>query len=73
MNGTLNYARQISLALLVVTTLNYGHCRMDYAGTAPNSLGLIRLGRDISRRASKGEILESPGASALRTGQPGHS
>ncbi len=73
MNGTLNYARQMSLILLVVTTLNYGHGRMDYAGTAPSSLGLIRLGRDISRRASKGEILERPDASASRRGRPAHS
>jgi hypothetical protein len=55
MNITLLRARQWSLALLLVGLLNSEHLLADYAGTAPQSSGLLRLGRDLMRRTSGSE------------------
>jgi hypothetical protein len=45
-------AREMSLALLVFAVVEHG-CMLggDYSGAAPSSSGLIRLGRDLMRRA----------------------
>jgi hypothetical protein len=45
-------AREVSLALLIVAVVEHG-CLLggDYSGAAPSSSGLIRLGRDLMRRA----------------------
>jgi hypothetical protein len=50
MEKTLERARQLSLALLVIAVLN-GHPLADYTGTSPSASGLTRLARDITRRA----------------------
>jgi hypothetical protein len=55
MNTTMLRARQMSLALLVVAVVNHGHLEADYSGSKPGSSGLLRLGRDLMRRAG-GEI-----------------
>jgi hypothetical protein len=45
-------AREMSLALLVVAVIEHGCVAGgDYSGAAPSSSGLIRLGRDLMRRA----------------------
>jgi hypothetical protein len=54
MKTTLLRARQMSLALLVIAVVDHGHLRADYAGATPNSSGLMRLGRDLMRRAGGG-------------------
>ena len=51
MNTTILRARQMSLALLVVAVVNHGHLEADYSGARPGSSGLVRLGRDLMRRA----------------------
>ena len=55
MNATILRARQMSLALLVVAVVNHGHLEPDYSGASPGSSGLMRLGRDLMRRAG-GEV-----------------
>jgi hypothetical protein len=58
-------ARQMSLALLVVAVVDHGHMQTDYSGSTPQSWGLLRLGRDIMRRAgrdSDAQGVESAGA-----------
>jgi len=54
MNSLIYRARQISLALLVVAVVDHGHLQTDYSGSTPQSWGLLRLGRDIMRRAGCG-------------------
>jgi hypothetical protein len=51
MNSLIYRARQASLALLVVAVVDHGHVQTDYSGSTPQSWGLLRLGRDIMRRA----------------------
>jgi hypothetical protein len=51
MNTTVLRARQMSLALLVVAVIDHGHLQADYSGATPHSSGLMRLGRDLMRRA----------------------
>jgi hypothetical protein len=51
MKISLYRARQLSLALLVVAVVDHGHLHNDYSGSAPRSSGLLRLGRDLLRRA----------------------
>ena len=51
MNSLIFRARQVSLALLVVAVVDHGHVQTDYSGSTPQSWGLLRLGRDIMRRA----------------------
>ena len=62
MNITLLRARQWSLALLLIGLLNSEHLLADYAGTAPQSSGLLRLGRDLMRRTSGSEGAEGAAA-----------
>ena len=64
MKISLYRARQLSLALLVVAVVDHGHLHNDYSGAAPNSSGLLRLGRDLLRR-SGGETGEDARASKL--------
>jgi len=54
MNSLIFRARQMSLALLVVAVVEHGHLQADYSGSTPQSWGLLRLGRDIMRRAGCG-------------------
>ena len=51
MNTTMLRAREISLALIVIAVVNHGHLQTDYSGARPGSSGLMRLGRDLMRRA----------------------
>ena len=51
MNTAILRARQRSLALLVVAVIDHGHLQADYSGATPHSSGLMRLGRDLMRRA----------------------
>ena len=62
MNITLLRPRQWSLALLLIGLLNSEHLLADYAGTAPQSSGLLRLGRDLMRRTSGSEGAEGAAA-----------
>src|SRR5258708_36325387 len=55
MNNMILRARQMSLALLVIAVVDHGHLQADYSGATPGSSGLMRLGRDLMRRAG-GEI-----------------
>jgi hypothetical protein len=55
MNSMMLRARQMSLALLVIAVVDHGHLQADYSGATPGSSGLMRLGRDLMRRAG-GEI-----------------
>lgn len=52
MNAMILRAREMSLALLVVAVIDHGHVQVDYSGATPQSSGLMRLGRDLMRRAS---------------------
>lgn len=51
MNTMLLRARQMSLALIVVAVVDHGHLKADYSGATPGGSGLMRLGRDLMRRA----------------------
>ena len=51
MNTAILRARQMSLALLVVAVIDHGQVLSDYSGATPHSSGLMRLGRDLMRRA----------------------
>ena len=53
MSSLIFRARQVSLALLVVAVVDHGHVQTDYSGSTPQSWGLLRLGRDIMRRAGR--------------------
>lgn len=68
MNSLIYRARQASLALLVVAVVDHGHLQTDYSGSTPQSWGLLRLGRDILRRAGggpDGQGVESAGPGAV--------
>jgi hypothetical protein len=55
-------ARYMSLALLVVAVIDHGHMQADSSGASPGSTALIRLGRDLVRRAggeTTAEVAES--------------
>ena len=67
MNNMILRARQMSLALLVIAVVDHGHLQADYSGATPGSSGLMRLGRDLMRRAS-GEISTRIPSSARVTG-----
>jgi hypothetical protein len=41
----------MSLALIVIAVVNHGHLQADLSGARPGSSGLMRLGRDLMRRA----------------------
>jgi hypothetical protein len=51
MNTMMLRARQMSLALLVVAVVDHGQLQADCSGGTPHSSGLVRLGRDLIRRA----------------------
>ena len=56
----------MSLALLVIAVVDHGHLQTDYSGATPGSSGLMRLGRDLMRRAG-GEITAEVAASDRAT------
>jgi hypothetical protein len=62
MNTMILRARQMSLALLVVAVVDHGQLKADYSGATPGSSGLMRLGRDLMRRAG-GEVTAEVAAS----------
>jgi hypothetical protein len=68
MKISLYRARQLSLALLVVAVVDHGHLNNDYSGAAPNSSGLLRLGRDVLRRWSGSEFGEAAASSSIGKG-----
>jgi hypothetical protein len=57
MNSMVLRARQMSLALLVMAVIDHGHLQTDCSGATPGSSGLMRLGRDLMRRAG-GDAVE---------------
>lgn len=58
MNTKILRARQMSLALIVIAVVNHGHLEADYSGSRPGSSGLMRLGRDLMRRAGGESVAE---------------
>lgn len=62
MNTMILRARQMSLALIVVAVVDHGHLQADYSGATPTTSGLMRLGRDLMRRAG-GEVTAEVAAS----------
>jgi hypothetical protein len=62
MNTMILRARQMSLALIVVAVVDHGHLQADYSGATPSTGGLMRLGRDLMRRAG-GEVTAEVAAS----------
>jgi hypothetical protein len=68
MKISLYRSRQLSLALLVVAVVDHGHMHNDYSGAAPNSSGLLRLGRDVLRRWSGSEFGEAAASSSNGNG-----
>jgi len=72
MNTTILRARQMSLALLVIAVIDRGHLQADYSGAAPGSSGLMRLGRDLMRRAGGETTAEAAAAewNSSRTKSP---
>jgi hypothetical protein len=62
MNTMMLRARQMSLALIVVAVVDHGHPQADYSGATPSGSGLVRLGRDLMRRAG-GEVTAEVAAS----------
>jgi hypothetical protein len=66
MNITTNRARQIGLMLLLTAVLNHEHLLTGHGAGAPQSAGLLRLGRDLVRRtdgdeAAGGELASASG------------
>ena len=59
MNTAILRAREMSLALIVIAVVNHGHLQADLSGARPASSGLMRLGRDLMRRAGAEAISES--------------
>ena len=60
MNTTILRAREMSLALIVIAVVNHGHLQEDFSGARPGSSGLMRLGRDLMRRAGADTTPEDP-------------
>jgi hypothetical protein len=56
--NTLLRARQMSLALLIIAVVDHGHLQADYSGATPSTSGLMRLGRDLMRRAGGESTIE---------------
>ena len=56
--NTMLRARQMSLALLVIAVVDHGHLQADYSGATPSTSGLMRLGRDLMRRAGGESTVE---------------
>ena len=67
MNTTMLRAREMSLALIVIAVVNHGHLQADLSGARPGSSGLMRLGRDLMRRAGAEVTGENKSASAERS------
>jgi hypothetical protein len=63
MNTTILRAREMSLALIVIAVVNHGHLQADLSGARPGSSGLMRLGRDLMRRAGAEVTSDSKSAS----------
>jgi hypothetical protein len=63
MNTTILRAREMSLALIVIAVVNHGHLQADLSGARPGSSGLMRLGRDLMRRAGAEVTSETRSAS----------
>lgn len=72
MNTKILRARQMSLALVVIAVVNHGHLEADYSGSRPGSSGLMRLGRDLMRRAG-GETAAEGAALAGNAGRQSRS
>lgn len=62
MNSMILRAREMSLALLVVAVIDHGHLQTDFSGATPHSSGLMRLGRDLMRRAGGEAMAEESAA-----------
>jgi hypothetical protein len=45
-------AQHLSLALLIIAVVEFGHLHIDYSGARPGGFGLTRLERDLARRGS---------------------
>jgi hypothetical protein len=56
----------MSLALLVIAVIDSGHLHADCSGATPTTSGLVRLGRDLMRRAG----LEASADAAGFVGNP---
>ena len=56
--NTMLRARQMSLALLVIAVVDHGQLQADYSGATPSTSGLMRLGRDLMRRAGGESTVE---------------
>ena len=56
----------MSLALIVIAVVNHGHLQVDLSGARPGSSGLMRLGRDLMRRAGAEVVSETNSASDKR-------
>jgi hypothetical protein len=65
MNSMILRAREMSLALLVVAVLDHGHLQADYSGATPHTSGLMRLGRDLMRRAGGEVVADSAAANSI--------
>jgi hypothetical protein len=57
--------RQLGLAWLIIGVMVHGHLQIDFTGTCPQSLGLIRLGRDFDRKFVVKEEIEITSQTAL--------
>jgi hypothetical protein len=60
----------MSLALLVVAVIDHGHLQVDFSGAVPHTSGLLRLGRDLMRRAD-GEVTEPAGSDSVSSQNQG--
>jgi hypothetical protein len=65
MNTTLLRSREMSLALIVIAVVNHGHLEANYSGDQPGSSGLMRLGRDLMRRAGAEKTAEVAAAESI--------
>jgi hypothetical protein len=45
-------AQTLSLSLLIIAVVEFGHLHIDYSGARPGGFGLTRLERDLARRGS---------------------
>ncbi len=71
MNTTILRAREMSLALIVTAVVNHGHLEADYSGARPGSSGLMRLGRDLMRRAGTEKTVDvAPAELNVQTAKP---
>jgi hypothetical protein len=52
MQVSMSRARYLSLALLIIAVVEYGHSHIDHSGARPGAFGLTRLQRDLARRGT---------------------